>query len=747
MNRVRILFAAIILLSFVSCSEKSTEPELKGSLTGKVTIDGQGVDGVIIDVSAFQISGDQGNGKIFKAIEITEAGDYSIELSAGIYRADFAYYGFGDENLSTARYPIVISPDAKTVVDVELKDPIPHSFLVIDGNAAVELSWESSYHALNYRLYRANSSEYDFQMIAQVDTVSGTVYHTDYPPAIGDYYYFVSSIYGDGNESGYEGIRPISFTGSIRPPTGLVALDLVDYVRLNWDECERAHYYRIYRSRQNNNSWIVIDSTSGDSYYDNPPDTALYYYRLTAVSTYGTESAPGTAVSVNFDGRFDPPQELTIVDRGSSLYLSWLEYENVHHYSVYRSTGQAGDFRLINTTSNNYYNDVPIDIGTYYYYVTASATNDIESEPSATVHANYDGLLDFPAGFVAINRGLRVELGWEVVPWAGAYLIFRSTDGEIYIEVARVAGNVTSYDDSPIYANLYYYRIASETVTGTLGELSDPVEVQYTANLIAPTGVVAENLGTSIRISWDLHENADGYKLYRARSENDSYEYIDSTLETSYIDVPSTGGSYYYKVRAFDFLGHQSPLSNSAYVHFDDRPLPPYDVIVVDSLYKVYLWWESIETEAEYAIYRSITMEGGYAYIQTVDGLSAFDWPGSAGSYFYKIRTIVEYDTSDYSEFRHVVFSGILQPPSDLAAIDVGTHIHITWTAPDGASYYEVYRSDTVNGEYARIMTVYEDNADDAPETAGTYFFKIKAFTQGNLPSQFSNSVEVEFAP
>jgi len=747
MRRISVLVIAIILLLIASCTENGTEPELKGSLTGKVTIDGQGIDGVIIDVSAFQISGESGNGKVYKTIEITEAGDYSIDLSAGIYRADFAYYGFGDEDLSTARYPIIILPEAETIVNVELKDPIPHSFLVIDGNAAIELSWESSYSALNYRLYRAGSTGQNFQMIAVVDTGSGTIYHTDYPPATGDYYYYVTAVYGEGDESDYEDIKQINFTGSIRPPTGLVALDLVDYVLLNWNECERAHYYRIHRSRLNNNSWVVIDSTSADHYDDFPPDTALYYYRLTAVSNYGTESSPGPTVSVDYDGRFDPPQELTVVDRGSSLYLSWLEYENVHHYSIYRSTDQAGNFRLINTTFNNYYDDVPADTGTYYYYVTASATNDIESEPSAIVHASYDGLLDYPAAFIAINRGLYVELGWEEIPWAGAYLIFRSSDGEIYIEVARVAGNVTSYDDSPLYSNLYYYRIASETITGTLGELSGPVQVEYSANLLPPTGVIAENLGTSIRISWDQHENADGYKLYRARSENDSFEYLDSTLETFYIDVPSTGGSYYYKVRAFDSLGHQSPLSNSAYVHFDDRPLPPNDVVAVDSLYKVYLWWESIETEAEYAIYRSIAMDDGYAYIQTVNGLSAFDWPPAAASYFYKIRTIVDYDTSDFSEFRHVVFSGILQPPSDLTAIDVGTHIHIAWTEPDGASYYEVYRRDSVDGEYERIMTVYENNADDAPLTGGTYLFKIKAFTQGNLPSPFSDIAEVEFEP
>ena len=124
---------------------------LVGKLRGKVTVDGEGVDGVIITVSSYQISGQKRNAKTATFNGISDAGDYYFELYPGNYRADFQYGPEGGEELAAARYPITITGGHDTVIDVELKDPVPRSFLARDGDAAVELSWESSYGAAYYR--------------------------------------------------------------------------------------------------------------------------------------------------------------------------------------------------------------------------------------------------------------------------------------------------------------------------------------------------------------------------------------------------------------------------------------------------------------------------------------------------------------------------------------------------------------------------------------------------------------------
>ena len=746
MKRLLAITVATLLMLVIACEKNSSTPSTKGFVQGTVTIDGIGVDDAIIVVRAFQISGSPEQAKANSLSSTSDAGDYSFELTAGSYRLDITYYGYNDEILRSSRYPIIITPDETTDVDVELKDPIPHSVLIFDGNAEVSISWESAYGAVHYNVYRADSTGVDFVMVAEADSAMGTVYHTDQPPAVGTYYYYVTSTDQADTESGYEDIKEVNFTAAINPPTSLRVTDMVEYVLLRWQPNSRADYYRIYRSRNDNQNWQLVDSSTTDEINNTPADTAIYYYRVTSVSEYGTESSPSAAVMVNFDGRFDPPQDVSLVDQGSNLYLSWQAYDVADYYSIYRSDYTNSDYYRIDTTSHNYYSDTPVDTGTYYYYITVTAANGLESNHSTVVSIAYDGLLDYPSNFTADNRGLFIQFSWDEVTWAGAYRLFRLW-GDNYIEIARIPGLITTYNYTPPNPGTYYFRIASETMTGDIGELCDPVEVDFVDNLLPPSHIVAINSGTYVSLSWENAIGASGYKLYRANSEDGSYVYIDSTLDSTYQDIPSIAGDYYYKIRSFDNLGHLSLFSDPAHVYFDDIPLAPYNIIAVDSLYRVMLWWESNESSAEYMLYRSLSIGDGYQYIKTVGEISASDYPPIADNYFYKLRTIAGNDTSEFSEFVHVQFSGILAAPINLYAYDAGTHVRLDWTAPAGAAYYEVYRSDSIDGQYQRIVAVYDNHATDAPETAGFYFYKIKAFSEGDLPSEYSNAVQVEFSP
>ncbi|GEM_PF-2003456 len=743
------LFAATLVI-INGCSGDNVSSVEPGTLKGKVTVDGEGVSGVEIIINTYSISGKPGSPKVASLAGMFDVGDYSFELYAGVYRADYSYYGSNNVILTTARYPITVSSDAETVVDVELKDPIPHSFLAADGDAAVELSWESGYGAAHYRLYRSQSPDGFFYIISQVDTANGTVYYTDHPPNIGTYYYRITSVDSSSLESDYEETRQVDFTAAIRPPTGLQAIDMVDFVQLRWDEKPQAVRYHIFRSKGNEGNWTAIDTVYGNvnSYNDVPTDTSVYYYRLTAISSYGTESSPGASALVHYDRRFDPPQGLTIVDRGSSLYLTWQGYSNISYYSVYRSAVSNSDYQHINNTPNTYYSDTPVDTGIYYYYVTVTSPNGQESDPSDTISGHFDRILDFPSNFQVENMGLYVALSWEEVEWAGAYILLRMDEGDnAYYQIGRVDGSVMSFIDTPSDSGLFHYQIATETVTGVIGNRSYPVTVLFTNNLLTPQGVYAENMGTFISISWDSVAGADGYKVYRSQSEGGSFEYIDSTYDNYYNDVPIEQGSYYYKIQAFDLEGHLSPFSNTAYAFFDGCPLPPYNVTAVDSLYKVYLNWEAIDTGGEFMIYRSVISDSNYTLVDSSFELTAFDWPPISGRYYYKVQIIVDNDTSGLSEFGSVHFSGTLDPPTNLSAYDAGSHVHLEWTAPAGASYYEIYRRLESDTEYQWIGTVPGTYADDAPVLEGTYFYKVKAFTRGDLGSPDSAPVQVYFDP
>ncbi len=380
--------------------------------------------------------------------------------------------------------------------------------------------------------------------------------------------------------------------------------------------------------------------------------------------------------------------------------------------------------------------------------MTAVGPNGLESDESDTVSSRFDGVLEYPGGFTAENRGLYVELNWNDVTWAGAYVLFRSDDGEIYVQVARIAGSITTYNDSPNNADEYHYRIATETITSEMGDLSPPVTVNFTDNLLPPENIDADNAGTYIELSWNEVYGATGYKLYRARNESGSYEYIDSTYQdTTFIDYPEIEGAYYYKLKSYDSQGHVSLFSEAAYVYFENQPLPPYNITAIDSSYKVVLNWQSNESEADYLLYRSTTMNNDYQFISEFDETTATDWPEIGGHYFYKLRTVVNNDTSGFSEFVHVLFSGILQAPQNLTAYDAGPYVQLEWLSVDGAFEYHIYVGQSIDGDYDFDLSEDDTQAAHIPDSAGIYYYKVKAVTIGDLSSPFSNVVQVDFDP
>ena len=750
MTKKLIAFSILAMLSVYSCSDNDNVTSLSvGTLHGKVTLDNIGINGVLITISPYDISGKLSQPKLQSFNMASESGDFSFELYPGTYRADFLYYGNDDEVFQATRYPLYIVAGSQTWILVELKDPVPRCFLASDGDATVELSWESAYDAIYYILYRSNSLAGDFQIISNVDSSSGTIYHNDQPQSAGTYFYRVTSVNSQEQESDFDTTLQVDFTATIYPPTGFQAVDMVDYVHLSWDSKPCAIYYRIHRSEDNEQNWVFIDSTTGDYYNDTPIDTSIYYYHITAVSIYGTESEPSTSVVVNYDGRFDPPRNVSIIDRGSDLYLSWLGYNNVAYYSIYRATSADGNYFQIDSTSYSYYSDTPPVEDNYYYYITAIGPNGLESDPSSVVSAEFDGVLDYPAGVIAIDKGLYVELNWEEVYWAGYYVIYRSDDDERYQQVGRVTGSVTTFNDTPPSAGLYYYGVSTETVSGDEGEMSEPVTVQFTDNLLAPTGVDIENMGTYIRVIWDMVLSANSYNIYRS-PEGGGYIIIGSSETNHYDDIPPEEGSYYYKVRATDTLGHISPFSNPAYAYFNALPLPPYDVTAIDSIYKVHLSWQSEDTSGFYIIYRSFSIDGEYDSVGYNQENSFIHWPDAGGEMFYKIQAVTEGGArSELSDFAHVYFSGLLEAPTITYAYQDpdSDFVRLNWTAPAGASYYDVYRKLNNEEDYQFILGVEVNTAIDRPDSAGIYDYKVKASTVGGLESAFSAPVQVEFEP
>jgi fibronectin type 3 domain-containing protein len=302
--------------------------------------------------------------------------------------------------------------------------------------------------------------------------------------------------------------------------------------------------------------------------------------------------------------------------------------------------------------------------------------------------------------------------------------------------------------DIPPEAGEYFYKVATETLDGVTGPLSEPVGVLFTNNLPAPVNVVAEDFGTFVEITWNEVADADNYTVHRANSASGPDSQIGSSDDPLYTDTPQTAGGYYYKVKAADTLGHESPMSFYAYTYFTDLPQAPFNVSAEDLSYRVRVSWESIDSSFIFIVYRSGSANGDYSPIDTVEGFLEFtDWPANAGHFYYKVRAEhPSHGSSELSEYGHVYFSGLLDTPTNLVATSQGSYIAISWNAVEGASEYEVFRG--INeSQLDSIQIVYVPQTTDVPDSAGTYYYAVLAKTEGGLESPRSAPVGVVFNP
>jgi fibronectin type 3 domain-containing protein len=742
-RKIVLLFVAAIALLCLACSKdsKPTSPVF-GVIDGKVTADGVGVPGASVLVSPYTYTEGGKTADSENTFNSVSDGDYHVEILPGQYRISYQA-NYNGEALSTNRYPITVAAGQTVTINIDLKNPSPANLIVKETNARVGLAFENGYHAISYKIYRSPGSQDNFELIGS----SSYNAYTDSPPAIGSYKYRVTAVSPSGETAPCDEAL-IDFTGTCSPPSALSVSDLISHVYLEWSGyTTNAVEFRIYRSLSNSN-WSLLASVSTAEYSDTPGSYGLYSYRVSSVSTYGVESVPTASVTVNFDGRLDAPQRLTLIDFGSNIYLSWGENEQAGSYNLYRSLRSDGGFIKFDSTNEASYTDRPTTSGTYFYWVTAVGSNGLESDMSTSVNCIYDGCLDPPAFVNALDQGLSVLVQWGNVSWAGAFLVFRSDDnGSTYNQIGRAPSHDLEFADRPPEAGDYLYKISTETVDGVEGLLSGPAAVHYTANLQPPLSVAAQNIGFIVEVSWSAVTGATGYTVFRAPTpEGDYVEVADSIGGTIYNNAPSGPGSYYYRVQSFDNSGHRSAMSYYAYVYFTARPLTPTNITLYDYEYYVDISWSFTGSVDSFLVFRATSANGTYVPQFWTLALEDIDWPPTAGHYFYKVQAFCYGVSSEISDYAHVYFTGIMPPPSRLRGYDAGNVVLLVWDAVEGASSYDVYRG-TSPDSMVLIQTVYDVGASDAPNHGGVYYYSLVAKTEGGLESPMCSPVMVNFTP
>lgn len=198
-------------------------------------------------------------------------------------------------------------------------------------------------------------------------------------------------------------------------PTNLAATAGNAQVALSWTASTGATSYNVYRgtSAGGENATAIATGISSTSYTDSSlTNGTAYYYKVTAVNSYGTSSNSNEANATPISGGSAPaaPTNLTANASNAQVALSWTVNTGATSYNVYRGTSAGGESATALATgiSSTSYTDTGLTNGTTYYYkavaVNTTGMSGYSNEASAT-----------PTGSSSGNGSLVLAVGLEKV--------------------------------------------------------------------------------------------------------------------------------------------------------------------------------------------------------------------------------------------------------------------------------------------------------------------------------------------
>lgn len=320
-------------------------------------------------------------------------------------------------------------------------------------------------------------------------------------------------------------------------------------------------------------------------------------------------------------------------------------------------------------------------------------------------------------------------------------------------------------DTSFINTRISYFLIAydlSENAT-TSETMADIFVKPNMAPPNAPSNLQLTKLSdTMINLQWqDNSENELGFEVWR---KDDSNDYANvQTLPVNSISANDTGMVadvvYYYKIRAFNKYSYaESEEANTeSMITLIEAPSNVGAKSFGTNWIRL-LWQDNSDNELAFLIQRKIASGSDFAQIATVPpNTSQYDDRENlyaSTAFTYRIAALSQTGQSDWSDEVTISTLAIdLVPPSNLTASYDSTdnRVNLTW---NDNSIYEVEsrieRKTGAAGLYAEIgivglnVTAY---ADTTVQQNLTYYYRVRAYIQEGLFSDYSNEANVEIGP
>jgi outer membrane protein assembly factor BamB len=259
----------------------------------------------------------------------------------------------------------------------------------------------------------------------------------------------------------------------------------------------------------------------------------------------------------------------------------------------------------------------------------------------------------------------------------------------------------------------------------------------------APLALQAIGGNSQVSLTWTTPISDGGspitnYTIYRGTTSGCETFLIKIGNVTSYLDKGLTNGQvYFYEVTANNIIG-EGLRSNEANATPMTTPTAPQDLTTVLGNAQIILNWKAPLDDGGtpitgYNIYRGTTAGGGILFVMGYTGGTSWNDTQFTGgtTYFYVISAVNVVGEGPKSDERNITVGDSPHVPSGLTATGGNAQIVLRWSAPTGGgtpTHYNVYRSDSQNGNYTLIASPTTTKYKDTGLTNGhKYWYKINA--------------------
>ncbi|QKZ13136.1 fibronectin type III domain-containing protein [Spirosoma sp. KUDC1026] len=390
------------------------------------------------------------------------------------------------------------------------------------------------------------------------------------------YYYRIRAVNAAGN-SDYSNVADA--TTPVGPPAAPQSLSAVatstTQINLTWNAVATATNILIERSPNGTDGWSQIASVAGNvtTYADQGLNqNTRYYYRIRAVNASGNGPYSTVASAVTPDAPPTAPARLTATPASfSQINLSWADLSaNESGFQIERSANGTDGWNKIADVAANVttYADQNLSPRTRYYYriraVNAAGNSSYSNAADATTP---DAPPAAPTRLTATAvSNSQINLSWtDGSDNETGFELERSPDGTTWTKVADLPANATTYQNTGLTPNVwYYYRVRAVNAVGqsaysNIADTSTPdVPPAAPARLTATT-----TSPTQVTLAWaDLSNNESGFDIERGSSATGTFTKVADVPAnaTTYTDQNlADNTAYCYRVRAKNAAG------NSAY--------------------------------------------------------------------------------------------------------------------------------------------------------------------------------------